>query len=487
MSAHGNLLSDAVSLGEPPSGDDQVDHFEVTLSPLSDSIGGERTQTVAAEESSTLFEGLPTGGLWAVEVRPVAVNGASSVDVSGLTTRVVMTQRVDAYAFDGSDIAVVRWKLPDRPQVGIDGWSITWDGGETWRPSGDSEALIPVPVGVPLRFSVTPALTGIGLAAPSPRSSPVTVRYDGLAASVGAVPGDPYGWEAVGSSAEVVDGALQVTVDDPATAKVSTTRSAGSALSVVPGFEYTATAQVRAATAGGAARIAVDWYDVDDEKISTSNGAAVSLEPGEWTDATFAGAAPDSAVTASMSISFPDAEHGDVFSVDSVQFQRVSWWMGWNQLAWHQSSFDTLNSTGWGPSRAGMTIDVTADGDAPDGWALEATAGADGWGVQTEDPWLRFNIDGANLTGVARVKAASTPRDVSASLVWLNNENEQLGVTTGLPVTNTTTSWSRVEVTGAAPPGAVAARLRIETDAAVPGEIHLLDAANICRAGDTCA
>jgi hypothetical protein len=39
----------------------------------------------------------------------------------------VMTQRVEAYALDASDLAVVRWEVPEGPEVGIDGWVIRWD------------------------------------------------------------------------------------------------------------------------------------------------------------------------------------------------------------------------------------------------------------------------------------------------------------------------------------------------------------------------
>lgn len=138
------------------------------------------------------------------------------------------------------------------------------------------------------------------------------------------------------------------------------------------------------------------------------------------------------------------------------------------------------------PTRETMAVDVAA-ADAPDGWALTATAGSEGWGVQTEDQWLRLPVTDTALSGVAQVRAGTTPRDVTASLVWMNNNYEQVDITTGVPVTDSTSGWTTVEVTGTAPPGAVGARLRIETDTATPGETHLVDRAQICRAGDTCA
>jgi len=154
------------------------------------------------------------------------------------------------------------------------------------------------------------------------------------------------GWQALSncavaqSSAQAWHGlySLALTASSAATMTASTTPGTG-ACPVTVGYQYSASAYVRAATSARQVGVNIAWYDSTGTLLSTSSGSTSADTSTGWTRVTEVATAPASAAFAAVQVTVVSAGNGEVHYADGIQLAYspdgpMSWQPGYSGSAW---------------------------------------------------------------------------------------------------------------------------------------------------------
>ena len=92
----------------------------------------------------------------------------------------------------------------------------------------------------------------------------------------------------------------------------------------VQGGDQNALSAYVKATAGSTGRLSIVWYDQSEQVIAVSSTSSVSLTLDNWERIEFTAAAPETAVTATISIDFTPGAIGDEVYLDAVMFEKAA-------------------------------------------------------------------------------------------------------------------------------------------------------------------
>ncbi len=123
----------------------------------------------------------------------------------------------------------------------------------------------------------------------------------------------------------------------------------------------------------------------------------------------------------------------------------------------------------------GNTIAVTSAQTHTGTYSLAETGTGGAWGVILNANAYYFPaVAGHHYVFNAWWRAGTTPRQISGTLIWLNNAHASIGTISFAPVTDTASSWTETTASGGAPAGAIGAYFEF-AGTGVSGETHYVD------------
>lgn len=154
------------------------------------------------------------------------------------------------------------------------------------------------------------------------------------------------GWQAASNCALAQSGAqawhgvysLALTASSAASMSATTTPGTGG-VPVTAGYQYAASAHVRAAATSRQVGVNIAWYDSTGNLLSTSTGTTVADSTSAWTRIGVQATAPTNAAYAAAQVAVTSPANGEVHYVDGVQFAYapdgpMSWQQGYSGSAW---------------------------------------------------------------------------------------------------------------------------------------------------------
>lgn len=146
-----------------------------------------------------------------------------------------------------------------------------------------------------------------------------------------------------------------------------------------------------------------------------------------------------------------------------------------NLLTAVDASFESGVGTWTGTANATVAQSAAEALDGSYSLAVTATAAGNA-AVGTGDYAV---VAGQTYSATAAVRAATTGRQVTLAVLWLNSSGTLISTTTGTAVTDTTSGWAVATASAAAPAGAVNAQLQVTVASAAASEVHYVDEAGI--------
>lgn len=139
-------------------------------------------------------------------------------------------------------------------------------------------------------------------------------------------------------------------------------------------------------------------------------------------------------------------------------------------------SFET-NATSWAPrvsAQNNVSAVTTVGGQSGSAALRSVSITASTFGILHQQIAV---TGGKDYTFSGYVRAASTTRLVTPTISWISASGVVLGSDVGAQVSETSTGWTRISVTGQAPVGAATALLQVLWNASTVNEVHYFDAA----------
>ncbi|MFB7919231.1 carbohydrate binding domain-containing protein [Streptomyces sp. NPDC056061] len=249
-----------------------------------------------------------------------------------------------------------------------------------------------------------------------------------------------------------------------ATAAGSVTATTTARVAVTAGLEYTAYTYAAGvtATAGRTAQIRVDWYAAisGGTALGTATSTAVAL-PNATTwigpPTVLVATAPAGARYAAVTVTVTGLAAAGQAVVDAIAFGRPNT-PTYNLLPYNVASAE-IDTSGW---RTYGTATLTRDSTrAYEGWysMVVGSTAAGTAGIETSD--VHPVTPGTEYLAYSYVYASATSTH-RAIIQWV----DAAGATTDVAQTWSVlaSTWTRCMVAGVAPPGAVAARVRLEAE-----------------------
>lgn len=135
---------------------------------------------------------------------------------------------------------------------------------------------------------------------------------------------------------------------------------------------------------------------------------------------------------------------------------------------------------GWAAFFGGSTIARVTSPTAEGAGAMSATkiTGAGDIDLLTAGGTTGFRVKaGQTYTALATVRSAAVSRSASVGIAWADRTGTSLGITLGTPVATSTSAWTQISYTGAAPAGAVFGSAWVKFASANVSEVHYVDKA----------
>jgi hypothetical protein len=106
--------------------------------------------------------------------------------------------------------------------------------------------------------------------------------------------------------------------------------------------------------------------------------------------------------------------------------------------------------------------------------AVTATAGG-GWGIEENWPGTAEVTAGTPYDISAWAKAATTGRQITLTVIWLDAADATVGTNVTASATDNSAGWTKISASATAPAGATHALFRVNGAAAANAEVHYLD------------
>lgn len=312
---------------------------------------------------------------------------------------------------------------------------------------------------------------------------------------------------------------------------INTAHYSGTPALAAGGLAYTLSAYVRSAAVSRNASVGIEWYDSAGTYISTSTGSAVASSTSAWTRVSVTATAPVNAYRYALDVYFAGtAAAGEVHYVDSVQFELGSAPTPYRETGVYSTGAQTWDlqrsddgGVTWSAVRGATAGNSTAASAVPAGWLVydyesprnvrnllpnpNFDNGTTYWNsgstlsrvtspTQSGSGALQVSAAGAGAVYVNAVavgylipitagatyvfstytRAGSVSRNNSVNVNWYTSDGTFISGSSGIGVASSTTAWTRISISAAAPANAAYANPFFAiSSVAAAGEIHYFD------------
>lgn len=156
-----------------------------------------------------------------------------------------------------------------------------------------------------------------------------------------------------------------------------------------------------------------------------------------------------------------------------------------NLLSAAQADFETL-PLGWQAlSNCAVAQSASQAWNGADSLALTASSAATMSATSTPGTGAIAATVGTVYFAAAHFRANSATRNVSVNIAWYDSSGTLLSTSSGTPVADTNSGWTRAYVVATAPASTAFAAVQTQVASAGNGEIHYVDGAQLAAAWDS--
>lgn len=149
----------------------------------------------------------------------------------------------------------------------------------------------------------------------------------------------------------------------------------------------------------------------------------------------------------------------------------------------HNPTFEAPSTTGW-TAGANTTFATNTEQAFSGTHCLALTATGSGAvkasttisKAEFKNSSLAVTVPGTTFTASAYFRGKTNARSCKLKIIWLTSGGAEISTTTGTAENDTTSSWTRVSVTGAAPSNAAEMKVEVEVAGLGASEVQYLDA-----------